>query len=86
MNILRPLDIPVSLCVFLLLLFIFFAIFTEAPVAQWVKGWPAKLAAQVQVLLEAESFSTIANKAKPAMLDGWMTCDFTSFSTVFQSY
>ena len=21
-----------------------------------------------------------------AIMDGWMTCDFTSFSTVFQSY
>ena len=51
-DIFRPLDI--SLCFFFFVFF--FAIFTEAPVAQLVKGWPSKLAVQVQ----------------PATLDGWM--------------
>ena len=26
------------------------------------------------------------HKREEIMVDGWMTCDFTSFSTVFQSY
>ena len=25
-------------------------------------------------------------KCKSCLMDGWMTCDFTSFITVFQSY
>ena len=27
-----------------------------------------------------------ANSSSNSRMDGWMTCDFTSFSTVFQSY
>ena len=28
----------------------------------------------------------VYNKDWNGWMDGWMTCDFTSFSTVFQSY
>ena len=28
----------------------------------------------------------LSSELRPLKMDGWMTCDFTSFSTVFQSY
>ena len=37
-------------------------------------------------MFSAPNIGSLGHEVKPCCKDGWMTCDFTSFSTVFLSY